>query len=49
MDDKIEKAFEEGIDEGIAIQRERVLGLIQEYLDGPDVTLDMLFEWINES
>lgn len=49
MENEIEKAFDEGIDEGIAIERERVIGLVQEYINGPDVTLDMLLEWINES
>ncbi len=44
----IEQAFEDGIDEGISIERGRILDLIQEYINGPDITLDMLMEWIDQ-
>lgn len=49
MEKTYEQGFEEGIDEGIAIERIRIKGLIEEYIGGPDVTLDMLLEWIDEA
>jgi hypothetical protein len=45
---KIDEAFQEGIEEGIVIERLRIKDLLDDYLEGPDVDWNLLMEWIDE-
>jgi len=50
MEKTFEQGFEEGVElgveEGIAIERARILNLIDEYISNPDIDLAMLIEFI---
>jgi hypothetical protein len=48
MEKTYEQAFNEGVEEGIVIERIRIKGLIDEYIENPDVDLSLLLEWIDE-
>jgi hypothetical protein len=43
-----EKTYEDGLEEGVAIERIRVLNLIDEYINSPDIDLEMLIESIED-
>jgi hypothetical protein len=45
---KINQALDEGVEEGIAIERARIKDLLEDYLEGPDVEWSLLMEWIDE-
>jgi hypothetical protein len=43
-----EQGLEDGVEEGIAIAKTEILGLIDDYINNPDIDIDMLIEFIRD-